>query len=97
MNFNYKMDNDTLMVSLMGRLDTEAAVKFEVELAEVCKDNAHSALIVDAAELEYVASSGLRTILKLAKTEKNFKIEIVSSSVYSVFEMTGFVDILNIE
>ncbi|MBR4846004.1 MAG: STAS domain-containing protein, partial [Bacteroidaceae bacterium] len=96
MNFNYKLDNDVLFVSLEGRLDTEAAVKFEVELAEVCKANAHGALTIDAAELEYVASSGLRTILKLAKTEKNFKIVNVSSSVYSVFEMTGFARIINI-
>ena len=96
MNFNYKLDNDVLFVSLEGRLDTEAAVKFEAELAEVCKANAHGALTIDAAELEYVASSGLRTILKLAKTEKNFKIVNVSSSVYSVFEMTGFARIINI-
>lgn len=96
MNFNYKLDNDVLFVSLEGRLDTEAAVKFEAELAEVCKANAHGALTIDAAELEYVASSGLRTILKLAKTEKDFKIVNVSSSVYSVFEMTGFARIINI-
>ena len=96
MNFNYKLDGDVLFVSLVGRLDTEAAVKFEAEFAEVCKANAHSALTVDAAELEYVASSGLRTILKLAKTEKNFKIVNVCSSVYSVFEMTGFSRIINI-
>ena len=96
MNFNYKLENDVLIVSLIGRLDTEAAVKFEAELAEVCKANAHSALTIDAAALEYVASSGLRTILKLAKTEKNFKIENVSSAVYNVFEMTGFSRIINI-
>ena len=96
MNFNNKLDGDVLFVSLVGRLDTEAAVKFEAELAEVCKANAHSALTIDATELEYVASSGLRTILKLAKTEKNFKIVNVCASVYSVFEMTGFSRIINI-
>ena len=96
MNFNYKLNNDILFVSLEGRLDTEASVKFETEFTEVCKTNAHSALTIDAAGMEYIASSGLRTILKLAKTEKNFKIENASSSVYSVFEMTGFSRIINI-
>ena len=96
MTYNYKLDNDVLFVSLVGRLDTEASAKFDVEFAEVCKANAHSALTIDAAELEYIASSGLRTILKLAKTEKNFKVENVCSSVYSVFEMTGFSRIINI-
>ena len=96
MTLNYKLDQEVLIVSLDGRLDTEAAVKFETELAEVCKTNAHNALTVDAEKLEYIASSGLRTILKLAKTEKNFKVENVCSSVYSVFEMTGFSRIINI-
>ena len=96
MNFNYKLDNDVLFVSLDGRLDTEAAVKFDAELAEVCKAHAHTAMTIDAAGLEYIASSGLRSMLKLAKTEKNFKIENVCSTVYSVFEMTGFSRIINI-
>ena len=96
MNFNYKVEGDALIVSLEGRLDTEAATKFDAELAEVCKANVHSALTIDAAGLEYIASSGLRSILKLAKAEKNFKIENVCSSVYSVFEMTGFSRIINI-
>ena len=96
MNFNYKLNDGVLFVSLEGRLDTEASAKFETEFTEVCKANAHSALTIDAAEMEYIASSGLRTILKLAKTEKNFKIENASSSVYSVFEMTGFSRIINI-
>ena len=35
MNFNYKLDNDVLFVSLVGRLDTEASAKFDTEIAEI--------------------------------------------------------------
>ena len=96
MNVNYKVDNDVLIVTLEGRLDTEAATKFDTDMAAVSKANAHTAMTIDAAGLEYVASSGLRSILKLAKTEKNFKIENVCSAVYNVFEMTGFSRIMSI-
>ena len=96
MNVNYKVDNDVLIVTLEGRLDTEAATKFDTDMAEVSKANAHTAMTIDAEGLEYVASSGLRSILKLAKTEKNFKIENVCSAVYNVFEMTGFSRIMSI-
>ncbi len=96
MNVNYKVDNDVLIVTLEGRLDTEAATQFDTDMAEVSKANAHTAMTIDAAGLEYVASSGLRSILKLAKTEKNFKIENVCSAVYNVFEMTGFSRIMSI-
>ena len=94
MNYSYKLDNDVLLVSLVGRLDTEASNKFETELAEICKANPHGSLVLDAQELEYIASSGLRIVLKLVKTEKNFRLENVSPAVYSVFEMTGFSKII---
>lgn len=96
MNFNYNLDNGVLTVSLDGRMDTEAAVKFEAKLAEICKNNPHESMVFDAEKLLYVASSGLRTILKMAKTEKNFSVENVSPAVYSVFEMTGFSRIIKI-
>ena len=96
MNFNYNLDNGVLTVSLDGRMDTEAAVKFEAELAGICKNNPHESMVFDAEKLLYVASSGLRTILKMAKTEKNFSVENVSPAVYSVFEMTGFSRIIKI-
>ena len=96
MNYSFKLENDILFVSLEGRLDTESSLKFEVEIAEVCKENPHTSLVLDACELQYIASSGLRTILKLAKSEKNFKIENMQPEVYSVFEMTGFSRIISI-
>ncbi|MBR5299577.1 MAG: phosphotransferase [Bacteroidales bacterium] len=96
MNYNYNLNDGVLTVSLDGRLDTDAAVRFEAELAEISSSNPHTSMIFDAEKLEYVASSGLRTILKMAKTEKNFSVENVSPAVYSVFEMTGFSRIITI-
>lgn len=96
MEYNYKLENGLLLVSVEGRLDTESSVRFEAEVMEICKGNVHDSLVVDASELEYIASSGLRTILKLAKSEKNFAIENVIPNVYSVFEMTGFSRIIKI-
>lgn len=97
MNFDFNLNNGILTVSLDGRLDTEASVKFEAELAEICKNNPHESMVFDAGKLQYVASSGLRTILKMAKTEKNFSLVNVIDSVYSVFEMTGFSRIITIK
>ena len=96
MNYSYNLDNGVLTFSLEGRLDTEASIKFEEGLAEICAANPHESVIIDADKLEYIASSGLRTVLKLAKTEKKFSIINVIPSVYSVFEMTGFSRIIDI-
>ena len=97
MNFNFYVNDGVLTVALEGRLDTDASVKFDAEIAEISKNNPHDSMVIDAEKLEYVASSGLRTILKLAKTEKNFSVEKVSANVYSVFEMTGFARIITIK
>ena len=96
MNFAFDLNNGVLNLMLEGRLDTEAAVKFDAAIAEICKNNPHDSLVLDAEKLEYVASSGLRTILKMVKTEKNFSMVNVSEAVYGVFEMTGFSRIMNI-
>jgi len=96
MEFNFNLNNGVLTVCLDGRLDTEAAIKFEADLAQISKEFPHESMVLDAEKLEYVASSGLRTILKMVKTEKNFSIENVSDAVYSVFEMTGFSRIMKI-
>lgn len=96
MNYSFKLENDVLLVSLAGRLDTEASVAFETQLAAKCKENPHGSVVFDASQLDYIASSGLRIILKMAKTEKNFRVENVSASVYNVFDVTGFSKIINI-
>lgn len=96
MNYNFKLENDVLLVSLEGRLDTESAVAFEQELAVKCEETPHESLVFDASQLQYVASSGLRIMLKMAKTEKNFRIENAVPDVYNVFEMTGFSKIMTI-
>lgn len=95
-NFSFNLDNGVLTVTLLGRLDTEASVKFEADLMEVSRNNPHERMVFDAENLQYVASSGLRTVLKLSKIEKSFTVENVSDSVYSVFEMTGFSRIIDI-
>ena len=96
MNFTYNLNDGVLTFSLDGRLDTEASAKFEAELAEISRNNPHSSMVFDAEKLQYIASSGLRTILKMVKTEKDFSLENVSDAVYSVFEMTGFSRIMKI-
>ena len=54
-------------------------------------------LIIDANELEYISSAGLRIILKLNKDYPNTKIINCNQNVYEIFEMTGFTEMMDIE
>lgn len=93
---NYNLENEVLTVFLEGRLDTESIIKCDAEIVKLCAEQPHTSLVFDASNLTYIASSGLRIILKYAKTEKNFSIINVIPQVYGVFEMTGFTKIINI-
>lgn len=92
----YRLENEVITIALDSRLDTESHERVEKEVQEISINNPHKSLVLDAANLDYIASSGLRVILKLAKTEKDFKLINVCENVYNVFAMTGFVKIINI-
>lgn len=83
-----------MIYELTGRIDTSNAASFEKELMEAADKDT---LILDAAQLEYISSAGLRVILKLKKRQDDLTIKNVSSEVYEIFDMTGFTDMLNIE
>lgn len=57
----------------------------------------HGHLKLDAKNLEYISSAGLRVLLKLRKEQPDLEISHVSNDVYAIFEVTGFTDLLTIK
>ena len=98
MTIERKTENDVVTLTLAGRLDTATAPELETELdacAGVVKD-----LVLDLKDLEYTSSAGLRVILKAQKMmnkQGSMKLIHVNEDVMEVFDITGFLDILNIE
>ncbi len=98
MNINIQNENEIVVVSLAGRLDTTTAPQLEAEL-KTALEGAKS-LTLDFAALEYISSAGLRVILGAQKTmnkQGDMVIKNVNETIMEVFEVTGFVDILTIE
>ena len=96
MNINFNKDNGTLTVAVEGRLDTITAPNLESFLAE--NFNGTDKLVINCEKLEYVSSAGLRVFLATHKKAKaSMKLTNVCELIMEVFEMTGFIDILNIE
>ena len=52
---------------------------------------------IDAAELEYISSAGLRVLLKLRKEAGEVTVTNVSPEVYEILDVTGFTSILNVK
>ncbi len=92
------LDNDKLTIAIKGRLDTTTAPSLEKELKSAL--NGVTELIFDLSDLEYVSSAGLRVLLsaqKVMNKQGSMVITHANTDIMDVFEVTGFVDILNIE
>lgn len=98
MIINAQKNNEQVVLSIEGRLDTVTAPDLEKEINALPTDVKE--LVLDMAKLEYLSSAGLRVILsaqkKMSKVGK-MKLVSVCETIMEVFEITGFVDILTIE
>ena len=92
-----ELNNGTLTVSLTGHIDSANAPVVESEITNVREKYSYDELVLDAGELEYISSAGLRIILRLRKENPNLRIINVSNEVYEVFDMTGFTEMVSVE
>ena len=98
MNIIKTQDGSTLTVALEGRLDTTTSPQLEGELRTAV--NGVTELIFDLEALDYVSSAGLRVLLsaqKVMNRQGSMLIRNVKPEIMEIFEVTGFVDILNIQ
>ena len=97
MNVTYRIDKDILYIAVEGRIDASNAVQAEEKIFAIKNDNPGKHTVIDADNLEYISSAGLRVILRLRKEEPTLAIINVAADVYDVFDMTGFTDMVTVE
>ena len=80
-----------------GRISSENAGEMQRELRALMRDHPECELEIDAGDLEYISSAGLRVLLTVAREQSNnLTVRNVSPEVYEIFDMTGFTSILNV-
>lgn len=90
--------NKTLVtINLCGRIDSSNAANTETDIMAQLAGKGDVDIILDASNLEYISSAGLRVILRLKKICPELKITGVSSEVYDIFDMTGFTEMMTVE
>lgn len=98
MTITKSRENAVLTVKVDGRLDTTTSPELE---ASVMNDlDGVNEAVLDFSGLEYISSSGLRTLLKIQRVMEErggLKVTNVSELVAEVFEITGFDEILTVE
>lgn len=96
---DYSVQEKQLIVKMnVKRIDTVNAGEVEEEIMKIIGAYPEKDLILDFETLGYISSAGLRIMLRIRNiTKKQVKLINVSSAVYEVLDVTGFVDILDVE
>lgn len=97
MNVTYRTDKNILYIAIEGRIDASNAAEAEEKIFAIKQENEGLHTVIDADDLEYISSAGLRVILKVRKEEPKLAIINVAPEVYDVFDMTGFTDMVTVE
>ena len=98
MTIEKNLNGTELNVKVVGRLDTTTAPELEALLKE--SFDSIEKLVLDFEDLEYLSSAGLRVVLsaqKVMNKQGEMIIRNVNETIYEIFDITGFVDILTIE
>lgn len=94
-----EIKNGSLIIFLEGRIDTNNAAHVEEEIrAAIDGMQGETDVSIDAEELSYISSAGLRVLMKVRKKiNKPLKVFNVSRDVYDIFETTGFTDLFEVK
>ena len=85
------------IVTLTGSLDTAASIEVDQTLKSITEGEGKD-IVFECADLEYIASSGLRILLDVLKT-KGHKVILrnVNDDIKNVFNITGFINLFEFE
>ena len=86
-----------MTIELKGRIDSGNAARIEQEIMTQLQNSGESVVVLDAKELDYISSAGLRVILRIKKTYPDVRIVEVNSEVYEILDMTGFTEMMPVE
>lgn len=88
---------NTVTIPLAGRIDSNNSNEAENSVRNQLKGREVGELVLDAKELDYISSAGLRVLLRLKKDYSELSIINVSTEIYEILDMTGFTEMMNVQ
>ena len=100
MNARIEEIDGKYLATLEGEMDTAAALEAEEVLKPIYNSEGKD-VIIDCEGLDYIASSGLRILISILKGAKAGGSKVVlknmNEDIKSVFKLTGFINIFDVE
>ena len=63
-----KVEENNVIIYLENRIDSNNTVEVQTELESIIDANPGKEPVIDAMDLNYISSAGLRVLLKITKT-----------------------------
>ncbi|PJF43881.1 MAG: hypothetical protein CUN55_06845 [Phototrophicales bacterium] len=99
MNITSHEQDDVMIVTLDGRVDSEGAIDLDLALQTALLEG-HYKLILDMANVRYLNSAGLRTLADVLTQSRDhdgdLKLVSLNPKVERVFQIIGFDKFFNI-
>ena len=98
MKITVNREDEKLTVVVDGVINSVTSVEFAKAMTELPLEEVK--LLLDFAKVEYISSAGLRVVLATYDRMDGhgaIKIINVSEEVYQIFDITGFIGMLDIE
>ena len=100
MNTVLTKEGNSFTIKIVGRFTTDEAPGF-LKAIEPATSEKGAALVVDAAELEFISSAGIRCFIMLLKScEANgssLTLRSLTPQIKDIFSLTALIDKFNIE
>ena len=99
MEIHIREMKDVKIADLQGDLDTNTAAQCEARLKEIIEGGTTKVLL-NLEQLDFMSSAGLRVSLATAKLLQShggtLRVCCLNETVQEIFEMSGFITILNV-
>lgn len=92
----YAMEENKVIIKLEGELNSFNSEQVEKDIDEILSGNHFEAIVLDAKDLSYISSAGLRIVARLKQHYNDVSIIHTQDDVYSILEMVGFTEVINV-
>ena len=93
----HTLEQNKLTIYLEGELNSSNSEEIEKEIENIVNANKFQSLALDFDDLRYISSAGLRIIVSLKQRFDDITLVKVPKSIYQIFSMVGFQNIVKIE
>lgn len=93
MTINVTKNDEQTLIKMTGSLDTLAAEQVDEQIKDI-ETNMTNSIVIDCTELDYIASAGLRLLIRIRKAASTMKHTVtllnVNENIMEVLRVTHF-------